>query len=664
VRRHAAIAWTLAGAALAGDLGAAVLGLVEGGRSNAWWLILFAEVAVLTPLAVGTLLALRRPRNPIGWLLLADALLLVFLFFVSVYAEHAAGDGTVGLAGRWAVLLDDSLWPLFFAGPVAIALVFPDGRLPSPRWRGIAVAMAAVFALFILGGLFDPEPFADPYAKIASPLPSAPEALMWPVYLLGLPGLGASLFAAFYAVRSRYRRGSGLERLQILWLAYAGGLIPLTFVVCIAMSFLGVESDNALTLALACMHAGVSLAVGVAVMRYRLYEIDRIVNRTVVYVVLTTLLAAAWAGTVLLLGVGVGQGSPWATAGATLVAAIAFRPLRARVQDAVDRRFDRRRYDAVRQVEIFQRELREDRAAPEGVGEMLARALGDPELEVAFWLPESGVHADAAGRTVDPHAGPGQAITPLTRGGVPLGVVVHDQSLAERRVLLEPVLVAAGLPIEIARLRVELRRQLAEVQASRSRIVAAGYEERRRIERDLHDGAQQRLVSVGLSLRHIQHELGPSANGAATALDDAVGEVGRAIGDLRELARGVRPARLDDGLAPALRELADRTPMRVEVEATGERFPAEIEATAYFVASEAMANAVKHARASAITIRAGRDGTGLAVTIADDGCGGALAGPGSGLSGLADRAAAHGGRLRVTSAPGAGTTVVAELPCE
>ena len=384
------------------------------------------------------------------------------------------------------------------------------------------------------------------------------------------------------------------------------------------------------------MHAGVSLAVGVAVLRYRLYEIDRIVNRTVVYATLTALLGAAWAGSVLLLGVGLGQGSPWATAGATLVAAIAFRPLRARIQDAVDRRFDRRRYDAVRRLEAFQRELREDRAAPEGVGEVLARALGDPQLEVVFWLPESGVHADAAGRTVEPRAGPGRAITPLTRGGVPLGVVVHDAALAERRVLLEPVLQAAGLPIEIARLRVELRRQLAEVQASRSRIVAAGYEERRRIERDLHDGAQQRLVSVGLSLRHIQHELGPSANGAATALDDAVDEVGRR--DRRPARARARRAPGAPGRRAGARPARARRPHADARRGRGdaERFPAEIEATAYFVASEAMANAVKHAE-RLVDHRAGATRrSGGSRDVADDGRGGAVAAPGSGLSGLAD----------------------------
>ena len=157
-------------------------------------------------------------------------------------------------------------------------------------------------------------------------------------------------------------------------------------------------------------------------------------------------------------------------------------------------------------------------------------------------------------------------------------MVVHDEVLAERPTLLEPVLHAAGLAIEIARLRVELRRQLAEVEASRERIVTASYEERRRIERDLHDGTQQRLVAVGLALRHLQHELPPSANGLGDGIDEAVGQVGKAVTDLRELARGVRPTRLDEGLASALRELARRSPVPVKIEVTSERFAAEIEA--------------------------------------------------------------------------------------
>ena len=336
-------------------------------------------------------------------------------------------------------------------------------------------------------------------------------------------------------------------------------------------------------------------------LRYRLYDIDRIVNRTVVYAVLTALLGGGVGGRACCCWASaLGQGSPWATAGATLVAAIAFRPLRARVQDAVDRRFDRRRYDAVRQVEALPARAARGPRRPRGRRARCWRARSATRSSRSrFWLPESGVHADAAGRTVEPRAGPDRAITPLTRGGVPLGVVVHDQSLAERRVLLEPVLQAAGLPIEIARLRVELRRQLAEVaglarRGSSPRATRSG-------------GASSATCTTARSsawspsacrCATSSTSSAPSANGAATALDDAVDEVGRAIGDLRELARGVRPARLDDGLAPALRELADRTPLRVEVDATAERFPPEIEATAYFVASEAMANAVKHAHAS------------------------------------------------------------------
>ena len=151
-----------------------------------------------------------------------------------------------------------------------------------------------------------------------------------------------------------------------------------------------------------------------------------------------------------------------------------------------------------------------------------------------------------------------------------------------------------------------MRRRLAEVQESRARIVTAGYEERRRLERDLHDGAQQRLVSIGLAIRHIQGQLGDAGGEITAQLDETVTEVTRAIEELRELARGVRPACLDEGLAPALRELASRAPLRTEVTATGERFAAPIEAAAYFVASEALTNSVKHARASRVTVSAER----------------------------------------------------------
>jgi signal transduction histidine kinase len=216
----------------------------------------------------------------------------------------------------------------------------------------------------------------------------------------------------------------------------------------------------------------------------------------------------------------------------------------------------------------------------------------------------------------------------------------------------------------MARLRVEVRLQLAEVEASRARIVEAGYEERRRLERDLHDGAQQRLVSLGVRLRRLQLGLPKGAEVLSPAIDQAVEEVGETIGDLRTIAAGVRPARLDDGLAAALRDLARTTPIPVEVEVPRERVAASVEAAAYFVACEAITNAVKHGSASKVAVRAFRDNGTLHVSVADDGVGGAVVRRGSGLAGLRDRVAAHGGTFELVSPRGGGTTLEVEIPCE
>jgi signal transduction histidine kinase len=238
---------------------------------------------------------------------------------------------------------------------------------------------------------------------------------------------------------------------------------------------------------------------------------------------------------------------------------------------------------------------------------------------------------------------------------------VHDAAAAERTGVLGEVVQRAGLAIEVARLRVEVRRQLSEVEASRARIVTAAQEERRRLERDLHDGAQQRLVSIGLDLRHLQQDM--PAGKVKAGLDAAVAELRGAVGELRSLAQGVRPNALDAGLAPALTQLAARATIRTQVDVTKERFPESVEAAAYFVASEALANAVKHSGASIVTVTAAREADQLRVVIDDDGSGGAVPGNGSGLTGLADRVAAVGGRLAVASQAGTGTRLEAVFPC-
>jgi signal transduction histidine kinase len=633
-----------------------------GAPANGWDSFVF-PLAIAASTGVGVVLATRRPENPIGWLLLANGFVLVLAGFAESYASYGSEEGLGTLPGAdWGVLYDNKAWPLLFAPFTAIAYVFPDGRLPSPRWRRVAyVATGSLVAMLVLGP-FSSEPFDAPYGAVDNPLPAADGPLYGIAFGLAAVTMVASLIGGAVAVRKRLRRSTGVEHRQIKLLAYAATLVPATLIACWADALITGDAGTATVVGLVLMAVLIPLAIGIAVLRYRLYEVDRVVNRTLVYLALTGLLAATYAVVALALGVAVGSGSTLPTAAATLAVALAFGTLRSRVQMLVDRRFSRARYDGLRQVEHHLAELRAGRAAPEATGAVLARALNDPSLELLFWLPGSDVHVDAAGRVVEAEPDAARDLTPVRRGELRLGAVVHDRSLSERPDVLESVIDAAGLAIEIARLRAEVARRLAEVEESRTRIVTAGYEERRRLERDLHDGAQQRLVSIGLTMRNLQRAL-PDDNGTRAALDTTVQQLSAAIEELRELARGVRPGCLDDGLAVALRDLASRSPLRTEVTATSERFEERIEAAAYFVVSEALTNSTKHAEASRVEVTVSRDNGTLVLSVRDDGRGGARATDRSGLAGISDRIAALGGSVRISSPPGAGTEVVAELPC-
>lgn len=289
----------------------------------------------------------------------------------------------------------------------------------------------------------------------------------------------------------------------------------------------------------------------------------------------------------------------------------------------------------------------------------LARALHDDSLWVAYWLPMRRMYVDEQGRPVDLPAD-GSSVTRLDD----IAAIVHDPELDPR--LVETAGAAARLALHNARLQADVSAQLAKVQESRRRIVTAGDEERRKIERNLHDGAQQRLVALALELRIAQRQFGPGNSELEQVLARAVGELQVAVEELRELARGVHPAVLtEEGLAGALESLAARTPVPVLIEsAPQERLPRDIEAAAYFVACEAIVNAVKHAHATQIRVSAQRSNGTLVIGVEDDGIGGAHEnGTGSGLRGLVDRVEAHGGTLRIESEPGAGTRVIGELPC-
>jgi signal transduction histidine kinase len=637
----------------------ALLGAVGvfGERRDDLWVIPFFTLAILAPAAVGLLIATRLPRNRIGWILLLGALVIAALG-LNVTVQPAAG---------WSLQADRATWPLLYAWPIAVAYLFPDGRLPSRRWRWVAATAVTSFVVFMALALLDPEPFEPPDAAVHNPLAGnrVGELLagtgIWVPFWFGILG---SLFAGAFAIRVRLRGSTGVERLQTLWLAWAAALVPLGLLLCAASWTLFGFVDAVVFPFLLVMQAVVAVAVGIAVVRYRLYAIERLINRTLVYAALTLLLGSAYVAITVGLGVVVGRGSAWVTAAATLAVAVAFRPLRSLVQNGVDRRFSRARYDALRQVREFEEQVREGRRAPEEIGAVLSQALSDPLAELLFWVPASKSYADSTGELVAALPDDGRACSEIEREGARTAVLLHDPALLERRDLLGGVLAAAALSVEIARLRVEVSLQLAEVRASRVRIVEAGYEERRRLERDLHDGAQQRLVSLGLQLRRIERSLPREAEILAPALDQAVGEVGAAISDLRQIAAGVRPARLDDGLAAALRDLARTAPVPVEVDARVERFAASVEAAAYFVACEALTNAVKHASASKVALRAVRENGTVLVSVADDGVGGAMARRGSGLAGLKDRVAAHGGTLEIVSPRGGGTRIEVAIPCD
>jgi signal transduction histidine kinase len=638
-----------------------LLGVVHGPaeaeiRPIYWVVASFVAIAVLTPTFIGLGIVIRRPRNVIGWILLVGATTVI---------APLIGEA---LGNPWGLQASRATWPLLYTWPIAIAYVFPNGRVLTPRWRWVAGAAITCFAMFTTLAMFDPSPYDPPDDSVRNPLlhNGVGEAIngtgIWIPFWIGIL---ASLFAGALALRLRLKRSTGVERLQTLWLAWAAILIPLGLVLCAAQWLvLRRFFDVVLFPFLLLMQAAVAVAVGIAVARYRLYAIERLINRTLVYAVLTLLLAATYAGVTLSLGVVFGRGSAWVTAAATLVVALAFRPLRTRVQTRVDRRFDRARFEAVRRVRAFEEEVREGRRAPEEIGAVLAQALHDPRAELLFWLAASERYAAATGEIVEDLRSDTRARTEIRREGKLTAVLLHDAALLERRSVLDSIVSAAALSIEIARLRVEVRHQLAEVEASRKRIVEAGYEERRRLERDLHDGAQQRLVTLGIVLRRLQRSLPREAAVLAPSLDAAVEEVGAAVADLRTIAAGVRPPRLDDGLAAALRDLARTAPLPVDVEAPVERVAASVEAAAYFVACEGLTNAVKHATASRVQLRAVADNGTLRISVSDDGVGGAGVRRGSGLAGLRDRVAAHGGEMEIISPRGRGTRIEVAIPCE
>jgi signal transduction histidine kinase len=302
--------------------------------------------------------------------------------------------------------------------------------------------------------------------------------------------------------------------------------------------------------------------------------------------------------------------------------------------------------------------------APTELQDALARALRDPSLTLAYWLPDFGAYVDLDGRPVDVPGDDGRVATTIDRNGSRVAALVHDAALRDEPELLDAVSATAGIALENARLQAELAARLEEVKESRARVLDAGQKERQRLERDLHDGAQQRLVALSLELRLLERQLGHDS-ATQERLGEVQREVARSLEELRDLARGLHPAVLTGhGLAVALEQVVARAPVpvRLSVDVDG-RLREPVEVAAYYVVTESLANVAKHARATAATVTARLAGETLTVEITDDGVGGADGARGSGLRGLADRVEALGGRLVVSTARGGGTRVHAEIPC-
>jgi signal transduction histidine kinase len=295
----------------------------------------------------------------------------------------------------------------------------------------------------------------------------------------------------------------------------------------------------------------------------------------------------------------------------------------------------------------------------------LRETLRDPSLVVAYPVGSAGRFVDIDGAAIEfPDRPADRAVTRVDRGGRTIAALIHDPALSGRPDLITSVAAATGLALENDALQAELRVQLAEVQASRARIVAAGDAERRRVERDLHDGAQQRFVTLALALQMARARVPHEAAELAEMLDRASDELERGLAELRELARGIHPTVLtEDGLAAAIGALAERSAVPTTFAVPDRRFDAAVEATAYYVVAEALTNIARYAGDTTASIVIAHDGSTLSVEVHDEGPGGAVATRGSGLQGLGDRVAAVGGTFVAESPPGAGTTIRAAIPC-
>jgi signal transduction histidine kinase len=636
----------------------------------------FGDVVNLAVPVVGFVLASRRPANAIGWLFLAAGLALGLSGFSDQYGRHAlvAAPGSVP-AGQAFAWLSYWIWVTPYAVLAFLLLLFPTGRLRSRRWRPAAWLVGGVFTLTAVGLLVGATRFWS------HPFSSASHGVDQQVLAAMLIAMAATLVVSVAAVIVRYVRSSGEERLQLKWFAAAALLVVATT----AASFLtfSVAAIVLSNLAFLCLYA----AIGIAVLKYRLYEIDVVISKAVLYGSLAVFITAVYVGLVAGVGTLVGnRQNALLSALAAAVVAVAFQPVRQRARRLANRVVYGRRASPYQVLSEFAQRIGGAYSSEDVLPQMAhIVAAGTGAERVVVWLRVDDEFRPGACSDEDPHpAGlavdglpadalpfDGQAMppvpdadlsVPVVHQGALLGAISLRMPKAEPlgpagEQLVADVASQAGLVLSNAGLIEDLR-------ASRQRLVTAQDEARRRLERNIHDGAQQDLVALAIKLRLAAMTL--DGDPARQILGELQADAAGALENLRDLARGIYPPLLADlGLAVALNAQAGKSPVPVAVEADGiGRFPQDTEAAVYFCCLEALQNIAKYAQASSARICLQAQNGTLSFTVSDDGAGyDARHTPmGSGLRNMADRLAALGGQLEVRSALSQGTTITAHLP--